>query len=77
MVVNNWFVTCDMCCYVYESNWPRIYFATFWVITVLIVMNVMISFVLETYSEVQQKYEKAQKRVQFVLKLKKSFKDLN
>ena len=49
MIVNNWFVTCDMFSDIVGNNWPRVYFISFWVFTVLIMLNLVISFVLEIY----------------------------
>ena len=54
MIVNNWFVTCDMHCLVVGSNWPRFFFISFWILTVLIMLNLVISFVLEIYQDVGQ-----------------------
>lgn len=51
MIVNNWYVTCDMFCIVKENNFPRMFFVAFWVLTVLIMLNLVISFVLEIYSD--------------------------
>jgi len=59
MVVNNWFQTTNMCTAVAGNNWPRVYFASFWVVTVLIMLNLVISFVLEIYGEVEEKYAKS------------------
>ena len=35
------------------SNWPIVYFVSYWIITVLIMLNLIISFVLEIYSSVE------------------------
>ena len=50
MVVNNWYNTCNLCCDVIGANWPRAYFIAFWIATVLIMLNLVVSFVLEIYS---------------------------
>ena len=63
LVINNWFITCNMCCEIYDSTWPRLYFISFWIVTVLIMVNLVISFVLEIYAEMDEKYGKAHKRV--------------
>ena len=52
MVVNNWFVTCNMFCIVTGTIWPRLFFVLFWVLTVLIMLNIVIAFVLEIYNSV-------------------------
>lgn len=49
MVVNNWYVTANMYLVVVDSTWPLIYFISFWAITVLVMLNLVISFVLEIY----------------------------
>jgi hypothetical protein len=51
MIVNNWYVTCDMFCIVMDNHWPRTFFVAFWVLTVLIMLNLVISFVLEIYAD--------------------------
>ena len=75
LVINNWFITCDMCCKVVGNDWPRAYFITFWIVTVLIMVNLVISFVLEIYAEMDEKYSKAHKRIRYILKLKGEFTD--
>jgi hypothetical protein len=52
MIVNNWYVTCDMYCVIVNSIWPRVFFAFFWIISVLIMLNIVVSFVLEVYNSV-------------------------
>jgi len=49
MVINNWFVTCDMYCFVSGNNWPRLYFVSFLTISVWIMLNLVISFVIDIY----------------------------
>ena len=71
MIVNNWFITTDMCCIVMNSDWPRVFFASFWLCTVLIMLNLVISFVLEVYSEAEEKYAGINERRHFIHKLKK------
>ena len=63
MVVNNWFVVVDMYTTVIGTTWwVRLFFISFWVIVVLILMNIMIAIVLEIYGtvtvEVDVKFEK-------------------
>ena len=53
MVVNNWYVTANMYYYVMgNSAWPILFFMLFWVMTVLIMLNLVIAFVLDIYSQV-------------------------
>ena len=58
MIVNNWFITCDMLCMVHGNNFPRMLFSAFWVVTVLIMLNLVISFILEIYSDTEGETEK-------------------
>ena len=58
MVVNNWYITCNMFCIVTNGIWPRVYFVSFWLAIVLIFMNLLISFVLEIYSDVSTSINK-------------------
>ena len=58
MIVNNWFVTCDMLCGIVGNNNPRMFFVAFWVLTVLIMLNLVISFILEIYSDTESESEK-------------------
>lgn len=57
LVINNWNQTTDMYCFVLKSDWPRVFFGAFWVLTVLIMLNIVISFVLETYSTTSEAVE--------------------
>lgn len=52
LVVNNWNQTTDMYCAIMGHNWPRLYFTTFWIICTLIMLNIVISFVLEIYGSI-------------------------
>mgnify|MGYP002633200446 CR=1 FL=1 len=69
MVVNNWYVTCNMYCVVVNSTWPIAYFISFWGITVLVMLNLVISFVLEIYGNVSAEVEAEFKRREYVMKL--------
>ena len=57
IVINNWNNTTDMYCIVVGSHWPRVYFASFWILAVLNMFNLVISFVLEIYSSVGEEVE--------------------
>jgi len=81
MIVNNWYVTCDMICIVMgtdgvPSNWPRTFFVAFWVLTVLIMLNLVISFVLEIYSETGDTVEKVHNKQEWIRKLKSNFHEI-
>ena len=73
LVINNWNNTTDMYCTVMDSNWPRVYFGLFWVKCVMIMLNIVISYVLEMYSvtseEIQQRFVKRQR----IMKIMKHF----
>ena len=55
LVINNWFVTCDMYVQTIDKNISliRLYFISFWVVAVLIFLNLLISMVIEIYSSVE------------------------
>ena len=57
MIVNNWFVTCDMYTDIAGNNWPRLYFITFWILVVLIMLNCVLSILIEVYSTAQEKVD--------------------
>ena len=52
LVVNNWNMTTEMYCVISGSVWPRVYFSTFWILCTLIMLNIVISFVLEIYGSI-------------------------
>jgi hypothetical protein len=76
LTVNNWYVTCDMYTYVLESFWPRIYFVTFWIFSVLIMLNIAVAFVLDIYHSVSDDIEKEYKRRQYVVEIKSKFNNV-
>ena len=53
MVVNNWWLTCNMFIDISGNRWPALYFTSFWVLTVLIIFNLVVSNVIEIYEEVE------------------------
>ena len=57
MVVNNWFITTDMYTDVLGNAYPRVFFFSFIMITVWIMLNIVISFVLEIHSTVSEAVE--------------------
>ena len=56
LISNNWNSMVDLYCLVYdypnESTWPRLYFSIFFFLVALIILNIIISFVLELYDVV-------------------------
>ena len=58
MVVNNWFITVDMYSKICGEGsiwWVRSYFVSFWIVIVLIQMNILIAIVLEIFGTVAEK----------------------
>ena len=69
MVINNWFIVIDVYSKIIgtgSSWWIRLFFTSFWVIIVLILMNIMIAIVLEIHDslalEVNEKFKKINAR---------------
>ena len=59
MVVNNWWVVVNLQTDVIGYEVPiRMWFVSFWVITVLILMNIVIAIVLEIYGAVSLEVDK-------------------
>ena len=53
MVVNNWFVTVGMLADITGHTMAtRLYFVTFWLVIVLVLLNILIAIVLEIFSSV-------------------------
>lgn len=77
MVINNWFVTCDMYCSVVGNNWPRLYFVSFLTISVWIMLNLVISFVIDIYDQVKQMTEEEFQRRSYVLQLRQKFQRIS
>ena len=75
LVVNNWNMTTEMYCVVLGNNWPRLYFTTFWVICTLIMLNIVISFVLEIYGSIGDEIADIDHKLVLSRKLMKRFKD--
>lgn len=70
MVVNNWWVTCNV--YIVICNgkhWPVIYFIAFWVVTVCIMLNIVVAFVLEIYNSVEADTTAKYTRLNYILNL--------
>ena len=75
LVINNWNNTTDMYCTVMDAQWPRLYFSLFWVVSVMIMLNIVISYVLEMYSIVAEEVELRYKKRSLVEHLTNSFDD--
>jgi len=70
MVVNNWYVTVDMYCTVTGNNWPRLFFALFWIFSVCMMLNLVVSFVLEVYSSVVEEISRDLRKRVFINNMK-------
>ena len=63
MVINNWYIVIDMFSELTGHYWyVHLFFVSFWVIVVLILVNIIVSIVLEIHdslsAEVDQKFHK-------------------
>ena len=54
MIVNNWYFTCNMYIDISKNLVPQFFFISFWVFTVLIIFNLVISNVIEIYDSVEE-----------------------
>lgn len=60
MVVNNWWVVVNMYTSIHPERYTkliRLYFIVFWILVVLLLMNIMIAIVLEIYDTLQPEIE--------------------
>ena len=58
LVSNDWSGISDLFCYVTKANWwPRIFFVTFYFLVALIILNIIISFVIEVYDALGNEVE--------------------
>ena len=76
MIVNNWFVTIDMFRAVTGLEVvPVLFFLTFWCFVVLILLNVVLSQVLEIFSSVEPEVKRMAKKVELTHKMRRLVKD--
>lgn len=59
MVVNNWVIIADGLCAAFQNRWPRLYFSAFYVVTVVIVLNMLLAFIIESFSVQKERRERA------------------
>jgi len=59
LVVNNWVVIVDGLSAAFQSRWPRLYFILFYIVTVVIVLNMLLAFIIESFSIQKQRRERA------------------
>jgi general stress protein CsbA len=50
LVSNNWNAVAEMYCAICANNWPKVYFSSFFVIMIMVILNIVVSFVLEIYN---------------------------
>ena len=74
-VQNNWNNTTDIYTDISGSNWPRVYFVSYWVFSCMIVLNIVISFVLEIYSTVGDDIISDNLKLQYAKALMRMFPD--
>ena len=47
LILNNWFVLCDQYVAASATDWTRLFFVSWWVCGVCVLLNVLVAFVLE------------------------------
>ena len=71
MMVNNWYVTINMISTVSgNAVFPRFFFATFWILVFLILLNVVLAMILEVYSSVESEVVERTDRTKHIKQLK-------
>ena len=56
MVVNNWFITVGMYVDITGTTWTRVYFISFYVLSVAVILNIVVAFAIDMYSSVESNY---------------------
>ena len=74
-VENNWNNTTAMYVDAMGSKWPRVYFVTYWLLTTMILLNIIISFVLEIYTTVGEDIQNNHVKLQYAKQLMDMFKN--
>lgn len=64
MVVNNWFVIANLFVVTSGTVWARVYFVVFYTLSVVIVVNILIAFVIDMYLSVDSLNQQEAKRKQ-------------
>ena len=58
MVINNWYVVIDMFTVLTGTTWyVHIFFVSFWILVVLMLVNIMIAIVLEIHDSLKQEVD--------------------
>ena len=76
MVLNNWFVVVDMICR--YTGWPtltRSFFVAYWIIVVLILVNIIVAVVIEIHQSLEDENEEKFKRIRAQKRLYLELKD--
>merc|ERR1719240_117853 len=70
MVINNWFVVVEMFVSSNTANfiWYRAYFITFYYLSVLIGMNILVAYTIDMYASVERLDEERQRTIKLVKK---------
>ena len=67
MVINNWFVTIQMYQAVTDNKYlPTLFFVVFWCFVVLVLLNVLISLIIEIYSSVEPEVNEKKKKEKLI-----------
>lgn len=51
-IVNNWMITAEMYVEAIHTNWVMIYFVSFYIIAVLVGMNILVCFAIDIYQSI-------------------------
>ena len=54
IVVNNWMITTEMYVGISNSRWVLLYFVSFYIIAVLIGMNILVCFAIDMYASIRR-----------------------
>lgn len=65
-----------MLCEIKGSALPRMFFTSFWVLTVLIMLNLVISFILEIYSDTEGEVAQTYAKLEAINKFKELFNEV-
>ena len=67
---NNWNSIAEMYCALTGTNWPKVYFAAVYICTIMVVLNIVISYVLEIYAVSLEESETKAKKISDASKLR-------
>lgn len=75
MVGNNWFVTANMYAELVGNSGPRVYFTVWWILSMLILANLVVAFIMEIYGTVSAEVDKEHKRRDSAISLREKFRN--